>query len=119
MIHDIYLYIGAVVVFLVILYGIITMIRKCIKNYKKDEQIEQSIFEIIFFVFFYELIFIYLLATQSNRLLTEVSIIRRNSSIRNSLVPNRRSSLDIRFQMESRARRLSQLHLIPLTTRNI
>jgi len=52
LIHDIYLYIGAVVVFLVILYGIITMIRKCIKNYKKDEQIEQSIFEILFFVSF-------------------------------------------------------------------
>ncbi len=62
---------------------------------------------------------IYLLAIQSNALLTGVTIIRRNSSIRNSLTPNHRSSLDVRFQMESRQRRLSQLYLIPLTTRKI
>jgi len=35
---------------------------------------------------------------------------------RNSCIPNRRSSLDIRFQMESRERRLSKTHLIPMTT---
>jgi hypothetical protein len=38
LINDVYLYIGAFVIFVVILYGIIEMIRKCIKYYKKDEQ---------------------------------------------------------------------------------
>jgi hypothetical protein len=62
---------------------------------------------------------IYSLGIQSNESLTRVSTIRRYSSVRNSLAPNRRTSLDIRFLMESRERRLSQSHLISLTIHKI
>ncbi|CAF0952605.1 unnamed protein product [Adineta steineri] len=95
-IGDIYLYIGVVIAILLIFYGIILMIKKCLHLCQKKEQ-----------------------NIQSSASLTRGSKIRRNSSVRNSLSPNRRSSLDIRFQMECRGRRLSQAHLISVITRQI
>ncbi len=90
------------------------MIRKCIKYYKKEEQ---SIF-IVFFNYSNKYL-IYFLVEQSNRLLRSETILQRNSSIRNSLTPYRRSSLDIRFLMECRERRLSQSQLILIPTQII
>ncbi|UJR28726.1 hypothetical protein I4U23_009955 [Adineta vaga] len=77
-INEIYLYIGACTMILIVLYCVIKMIKKCQKK-------EQN--------------------TQSTTPIISVTSIRRNSSVRNSLVPIRRTSLDVRFLMETRARR--------------
>ncbi|CAF1110237.1 unnamed protein product [Rotaria sordida] len=61
LVDNIYLYIGVVVVILIILSGIIMMIKKCIKNYKKKDQLEQNI--------------------QSNALLSGLLITRKHSSV--------------------------------------
>jgi hypothetical protein len=79
------------------------MIRKCLKDHQKVEQPEHSM---LYHFFLSPITFIsFLLAAQSHVLLTGVTVIRKHSSIRNPSSPNRRSSLDIRFLMESRERR--------------
>lgn len=69
------------------------------KYYNQDQTIQQSKLIIDFDL---NEIAVYELVIPTNRSV----IIQRQSSIRNPLIPNHRSSLDIQFQMESRERRL-------------
>ena len=103
LVNDIYFYIGTIAVSLAGLFSVVTLIRRCVKYYNHDRTVEDSKLMIFFYV---QRIFVSGLVIPSNRLFTQPLVLQRQSSIRNPLIPNHRSSLDIRFQMESRGQRL-------------